>query len=102
MTLVRHENDNVSFPSQTWSSFPQMYPIERETAEIRHTTSSLCECTIHRRKEFVNHTVFVVNNYWHEINKIYEGYESSYQICISKLRLGLNISIKRRPIQTET
>lgn len=57
MTLVRHENDNVSFPSQTWSSFPQMYPIERETAEIRHTTSSLCECTIHRRKEFVNHTM---------------------------------------------
>lgn len=36
------------------------------------------------------------------MNKIYEGYESSYQICISKLRLGLNISIKRRPIQTET
>ena len=28
------------------------------------------------------------------MNKISEGYESSSQICISKSRLGLNISIK--------
>ena len=56
-TLFRDENDNAAFPSQTWASFLQMYPIEKETAEIRHTASSLCECTIHRRKEFVNHTM---------------------------------------------
>ena len=48
------------------------------------------------------HDVFVVNNCLHEMNKIYEGCESSSQICISKLRLGLNISVKRRSIQTET
>ena len=57
MTLFRDENDNATFPSQTWASFLQMYPIEKETAEIRHTASSMCECTIHRRKEFVNHTM---------------------------------------------
>lgn len=58
MTLARDKNDNATFPSQTWASlFRQMYPIGKETAEIRHTASSLCECTIHRRKEFVNHTM---------------------------------------------
>lgn len=57
MTLVRDENDNATFPSQKLASFLQMYPIEKETADIRHTASSLCDCTIHRRKEFVNHTM---------------------------------------------
>ena len=38
-------------------------------------------------------TLFVVNYSWHETNKIYEGHEQSSENYISKLHLGLNISM---------
>ena len=41
-----------------------------------------------------DHTVFVVNYCWHETNQFLEGYEWSSENCISKLHLGLNISMK--------
>ena len=38
--------------------------------------------------------MFEVNNCLNEMNRIYEGYESSSENCISKLRLCLIIPIK--------
>ena len=38
-------------------------------------------------------TLFVVNYSSHETNKICEGYEQGSENCISKLHLGLNISM---------
>ena len=45
--------------------------------------------------------MFVVNYCLHKTNRIYDGYEESSENCISKLDLGLNISIKLNEISMD-